>query len=415
MKKSDSPDLAKKGYEQEAARQLYWSLIKEHSPVRDLLDEVSASEVDLRHIFDNLVERVDIYDWRAYCQPSYTAKRLEQGKPVTFSEKDCLSTAAIKMLNGNQKIDSVVKMTQDVSQQDADVEYSTGLMNEVQQALSVSNRSVGTFNRGRRSLTGVRNDSLALQHALLDAELAFINDRLDSGFARKLRALEDQKELLHERALQLRAEGREDSAVLEERDSQRAGIERETAEIERLMQETETDLVALQRRLEQRRNEMSEQEVAQTEIALKELEGEVQQQREALSALRVQADQLKIRSTVVSEGADKSDRQREYLVRDYDELRGKVRSLHSEVTGTEARQMFSAINGMWVEAVKLDARAQSIRTVLERIEGDTLAMLESELEREEKALASIRVDLKAADWMSECAPEEEYSCRMALA
>jgi hypothetical protein len=322
-----------------------------------------------------VVEGVDVYESSAYALPPY----------------------AVEMLVGNPDVSLVVDLTRDMDQQDADVEFSVNVIDEVQQALDVSERSVGTFNQGRLGLTRVRDDSIYIQHQVLSAELDFLEARVDASIIPQLRGLRESINVLEARSVEVLGSDREEPEISKEQEQKFASLRSDIQEIETSLRENENVVIALQRRLEQQPVEMSPEETEEasaTEQSLAEVQAQIESDKKTLDTLRGSLDRLKVASTVGLGSSSDTDKQRDYLLNDYGKVRRQLRTYRVEVTGSDAPVIFGRIDTIARDAKKLDQRSQAIRKVLEQIEGDALAMLEQTLESETVKVDAIQTDLK---------------------
>jgi TolA-binding protein len=375
MKKADDSEPAHKAPERERAHNAYLDLRERSTPVKEMLGDVAASRGDLEQIFQNVVEEVDVYESNAYALPAY----------------------AVEMLIGNEDVERVVLLSRDMDQQDQDVTKSMKMLEEVQQALDVSDRSVGTFNKGRRDLTRVRDDVIYIQHQVLVAELEFLESRIDGPAASGLNRIWMDLNVLEERQVEVLGEDREGATLSAEEEGRLSSIQRETSEIERSLRETESEMIVFQRRLDLSRSEMSEEDIRQTEDSLDALGSELEEQNETLRTLRAEADRIRIQASVGLGSSSETDRQRDLLMGDYAEIRDKLRRYRTELSGADVPDITGRIDGIWVSAAKLDSRAKAIRLTLEATEGTELAKLEKTLAEQVAKMGVIEVDFKVTN------------------
>ena len=372
----------KKG-ELEKAYTQFEKVVEGSNDAQALLRELRENEADLQFMFDKLVRKVPTYDPTAYCLPRYVQQNPRGG----FSPRYCLSGETVEMLYATGNMETVVGLTQDVQQQDRDIDLSAQFQREVENALNVSQGSVGTFNQGRLGLTRIRDESISIQLRLLSAELEYIRNRAEVVPKNELDKIGDALSGVQSMAIEIMLK---DSERFEARMAflrERAGSEATFAQLEAEVRQLQAEKVAMETRERNAPDALTKAEQSRL-TALRTL---ISAKQSEMDKIRQQIDQLNIQSTVGMGASENTDHQRTLLLESFKEIREALRSHQSYVSGVDAREFFGRFN---IKAVNADVnkRARAVQSC-ESAEAAALTELKSRLETESDKLDDIRREL----------------------
>lgn len=317
----------------ERALGTYEKVVEQYGPIRDHLASIEASSTQPDDFFQALVESSDPND----VDPSIPA-------------------FAVHLLSDDKMVSRAVDVSRELVRQEDDLEFARGLIDEIGPALGQGAQAIGTFRAGRSQVGGVRNDSIKLRLDVLDAELSMAEDAdLDSVRSRVVQ-LRQRWDVLVSRADQLRSKENDD-------------VDKAAS-----VSDASNALAAMKRDLSERSAALSDDE------------------REALQLKIANAEAVLKEDLATMRGATDVGPQRGLIGDDIKALRAEVSALRAR-SGRSAISMFESLDSAWSRADRVDRRAVSVMSKLERAEQSELAMMRSRLAEHTSAVVSLNGDL----------------------
>ncbi len=317
----------------ERALNIYEKVVGQYGPIQEHLAGIEASATRPDDFFAALVESSDVHE----VDPSIPA-------------------FAVNLLSDDDMVSRAVELKRELDRQEDDLEFTRGLIDQIAPALGQGVQAIGTFRAGRSQVGGVRNDSIKLRLDVLDAELSVSEDEDRDAIRSRVSELRRRWDVLVARADQVRS------------------LENDTVDKAASASGATSSISAMKRDLVQRRSELSEDEIAALHLKIENAQARLE---EDLAAMRG--------------GADVGS-QRGLIGEDLVELRAAVAALRAHASNS-AVSSFESLDSAWSRANRVDRRAVSVMSKLERAEQSELGMMRSRLAEHMDAVVGINGDL----------------------
>lgn len=329
----------------------YEQIVEDYTPIRDRFAGLAASEDDPASYFR------DVFS-------------------VGAGDTEGLPQFAVSMMRADRELDAALTVYERLEEQRADLAESEAIIAELEALLS-GPTSVGGFDASRYQAVVNQARAIRAQVELLDLEAAWLEeadvtglDRFDSEMA-SIQAMSSDAE---ERITAGRSQqtGRDDSA---------SRVRTEIAEVERLVEEGEAEVLVM-RRLLAAPNRLDEDARRGAELELDEVDAVLTDTSTRLSGLRVRLSQLRMPS---------ADGTTTDLAAPMDQLGSAISSLRASyktmrpAKNAEVAERFDALH------TDLEATASTYAKVLDRIE----SLADSEVSRVRERFAEEAVNVRA--------------------
>jgi tetratricopeptide (TPR) repeat protein len=317
----------------ERALNTYEKVVQNYGPIQEHLAGIEASSTRPDDFFSALVESTDVNE----VDPSIPA-------------------FAINLLSDDEMVGRAVVVRRELDRQEKDLQFTRELIDQIAPALSQGTRAIGTFRAGRSQVGGVRNDSIKLRLDVLDAELSVSEDEDRDSIRSRVVSLRRAWDVLVGRADQVRS------------------AENDKVDKAASASGASASIAAMKRDLLQRRSELSADEVA------------------ALHRKIANAEALLKEDVAAMDGGQDIGSQRSLIGDDLIALRKDVSSLRAH-SGSNAVRSYELLDAAWSRANKVDRRAVSVMSKLERAEQSELALMRKRLAVHMDAVVGINGDL----------------------
>lgn len=367
--------LHRKAGEFERALASYENVVDDYTPVRELIQEWEADREKPAAFFSRLVE--------------------DNARDVGVGSQS-LPEYAVQLLREEQSFDRVVVASQELGQQYEDVRKAKDTVQQIHVVLDSSDGSVGTFNRGRSGLQRVRDDSLALRIRLLQSELSLLDDAGGDAVKAEVSQARQDLELATMRVQVIQgAESSRTDRYSTYQDQVRV-VQGEASRVALVAADVQGELAAVDRLLDQRRNQLGTEVAAEVAEALTGVEAELDAVRAELQSAQSETTMRTVMASIPASRNDSGDAERGAIASELDTIHRSLRAPRGRVE-TGAAGSFARIDQQWLRVADLDARAVETKTVLDRAEKVEVALLREELARQEQLVGSLNSEVARAE------------------
>ncbi|MFT5683798.1 MAG: tetratricopeptide (TPR) repeat protein, partial [Myxococcota bacterium] len=241
--------------------------------------------------------------------------RMIEGE--AFDDSINLPPFALDMLIEGPNMSRAVTVSQELSRQRTDVDYTRELMEEVQAALSGAGESIGTFSRGRSGLDSISERTLAVRSEVITIELDYLLESAPERYTPELRTIQDRFMLLA-------------SATEDVQGSETAGVDAYQTYLDQVREvqsvafatqqftvEMSAEAAAIRRQLRQK--DLSTDDTAYVNRLLSEVTAELAAASERLEKLQSETVRRQV-MRAVPEASEKNSSQRDLIAQDYEEI-----------------------------------------------------------------------------------------------
>lgn len=367
--------LHRKAGEFERALASYENVVDDYTPVRQLIGEWEADREKPAAFFSRLVE--------------------DNARDVGVGSRS-LPEYAVQLLREEQSFDRVVVASQELGQQYADVRRAKDTVEQIHVVLDSSDGSVGTFNRGRSGLQRVRDDSLALRIRLLQSELSLLDDTGGDAVKADVSQARQGLELATMRVQVIQgAESSRTDRYSTYQDQVRV-VQGEASRVALVAADVQGELAAVDRLLDQRRNQLDASVADEVAAALTSVEAELDALRSDLQSAQSETTMRTVMASIPASRNDSGDSERGAIASELDAIHRSLRAPRGRVEQGAAGS-FARIDQQWLRVAELDARAVETKTVLDRAEKVEVALLREELGRQEELVGSLNSEVARAE------------------
>ena len=371
--------LHRKAGEFERALASYEDVVDDYTPVRSLISEWEADREKPAAFFERLVE--------------------DGASDVGIGSRS-LPEYAVQLLREERNFDRVVVASKELGAQSGDLTAARNTVAEVRSVLASSGDSVGTFNRGRAGLQRVRDDALTLRIRLLRTEMELLEN--EGGDAVKAQ-LSEARMNLESASLRMQVvQGAESSRSDRYRtfEDQVRVVQGEAGRVAQVVTLGQGELAAVDRLLDQRRNQMSAEAADQVGKALRQVSEELEAVQQGLASAQSDTTLRTVMASVPAARHDNADEERGGIGAELDLIHRSLRAPRGSV-GADAAGSFAQVDQQWMRLTDLDARAVQTGTVLDEAEKVEVALLRTELEQQDGLVLELNSEVTRAEMGAE--------------
>jgi hypothetical protein len=310
--------------------------------------------------------------------------RMIEGQ--AFDDSISLPPFAVDMLVEGPNMSRAVSASRELTRQRSDVDYTRELMEEVQDALSGSGESIGTFNRGRSNLDLLGERTLSVRSEVITVELDYLLETAPERYIPELRTIQDRFLLLA-------------SATEDVQGTENAGVDayqtyldqvREVQSMAFTTQQLTVDLAAEATaiRRQMRQKNLSPDDTAYVNRLLAEVTAELTAASERLERLQSETTRRQVMRTAPDTTTDTSS-QRDLIARDYEEIHKQLATYWQRTDAVDRVALQSHTNTIWSRLQTVDDLSVEVRKKLDETEGRELAELRRLLLEEQGHISNI--------------------------
>jgi tetratricopeptide (TPR) repeat protein len=310
-----------------------------------------------------------------------------------FDNSISLPAFAVDMLVEGPNMSRAVTVNQELFRQRSAIDYTQKLMDEVQDALTGSGESIGTFSRGRAGLDSVRERTLGARSKVLHVELDYLLENAPERYVPELRTIQDRFLLLASATEDV--QGAESAGVDAYRTylDQVREVQTMAFEAQQLTVRLTADAAALRRQMRQKT--LSEADTARVNQLLAEVTDELTAASERLERLQSETTRRQVMRTA-PKNTNNSSSQLDLIARDYEKLHRQLATYWQRTDASDRIALQTQANETWTRLAVIDGSAERVRIRLEQTEGQEIALLRQRLIEEQGRVGSIDTSLVSA-------------------
>ncbi|MCB9779140.1 MAG: tetratricopeptide repeat protein [Alphaproteobacteria bacterium] len=300
---------------------------------------------------------------------------------------------AVEILTDDEYMGRAVDVYRGMASQEADLQRSEELAEQVSAALSRADRNIGTFARGRARVRGVREDALNMQAALVQFEIDYLLARGSSADRAGLESLQSRYQVLQGREVEVAEEQTTDTGRRQAQADQIDAVQQVASRVLEAARDEQARLRGVRAGLDGNETGLSDGTRAEVRSQLARTAGELSRVQKGLERIVSPSTRTSILAAVEGKSSDPLAAQRRMMGRDYGALRDDVRRYRSGAAGSDDRKVFDALDDLWSRADALDDRAASVLARLDSAERSELGVLRRRLGEENDRVEGARRDL----------------------
>ncbi len=363
--------LHRKLEEYEAALNRYEAIVEEYTPIQQTISDMAQER--------------DEVDWFA---------RLEQIEAGSFNSGE-IPRYAIELLVSKEDVGRSVGVYHDLEAQIADLQEAQVLVLEIEEALALSQGSLGSFEPDRRELRRATNESLWVKQDLLENEEAWLLANLPQEYRREVRSLQERREDLRDGVFVEQDREATKGDRLQVYEAQVLAVQQRAARVEQMVHDLQAQALGVIEFVDSGESPLSEVEILQVKTEARTLIEQLDVIAADLEAIQASSTRRNIMFPLEHQLSNQEAKDQSGVLAEFDGLRKRYGAYRQKVDGSEDDTL-RRIDEMWGRVDELDGLIGHATMAMAALERKELSTVKKRLASEASEVELLAVGLEGS-------------------